>query len=280
MTVGEFRRDCAKSIGTFAPEEAHVLCDILLANVLGCDRSALLLSLDRKMETEDARRMAEAVSELSLGVPVQYIVGSCWFYNREIKVGRGCFIPRGDTEFLAAAAVAALPEGGSFADLCSGSGCIAAAVAQTLKPNKGYALELSRKALPYAEENLKDFPNIAVRRFDVLDEEDYLALAGELDEGLDVLVSNPPYIPTDDIASLDVQVHYEPETALDGGEDGLDFYRRLAKDAHRYVARGGMLILEVGEDQAAEVLRLFEKRDYAMVIKDLEGKDRFLKIAF
>ena len=89
MTVGEFRRDCAKSIGTFAPEEAHVLCDILLANVLGCDRSALLLSLDRKMETEDARRMAEAVSELSLGVPVQYIVGSCWFYNREIKVGRG-----------------------------------------------------------------------------------------------------------------------------------------------------------------------------------------------
>lgn len=61
--------------------------------------------------------MAEAVSELSLGVPVQYIVGSCWFYNREIKVGRGCFIPRGDTEFLAAAAVAALPEGGSFADL-------------------------------------------------------------------------------------------------------------------------------------------------------------------
>lgn len=99
-----------------------MLCDILLANVLGCDRSALLLSLDRKMETEDARRMAEAVSELSLGVPVQYIVGSCWFYNREIKVGRGCFIPRGDTEFLAAAAVAALPEGGSFADLCSGAG--------------------------------------------------------------------------------------------------------------------------------------------------------------
>ena len=121
MTVGEFRRDCAKSIGTFAPEEAHVLCDILLANVLGCDRSALLLSLDRKMETEDARRMAEAVSELSLGVPVQYIVGSCWFYNREIKVGSGCFIPRGDTEFLAAAAVAALPEGGSFADVDSGA---------------------------------------------------------------------------------------------------------------------------------------------------------------
>ena len=111
MTVGEFRRACASQIAAFAPDEASVLCDILLAHVLGCDRSALLLSLDRKLEEADARRMAEAVSELSLGVPVQYIVGSCWFYNREIKVGRGCFIPRGDTEFLAAAAVAALPEG-------------------------------------------------------------------------------------------------------------------------------------------------------------------------
>ena len=106
MTVGEFRRVCASQIAAFAPDEASVLCDILLAHVLGCDRSALLLSLDRKLEEADARRMAEAVSELSLGVPVQYIVGSCWFYNREIKVGRGCFIPRGDTEFLAAAAVA------------------------------------------------------------------------------------------------------------------------------------------------------------------------------
>ena len=94
MTVGEFRRTCASQIAAFAPDEASVLCDILLAHVLGCDRSALLLSLDRKLEEADARRMAEAVSELSLGVPVQYIVGSCWFYNREIKVGRGCFIPR------------------------------------------------------------------------------------------------------------------------------------------------------------------------------------------
>ena len=231
MTVGEFRRVCASQIAAFAPDEASVLCDILLAHVLGCDRSALLLSLDRKLEEADARRMAEAVSELSLGVPVQYIVGSCWFYNREIKVGRGCFIPRGDTEFLAAAAVAALPEGGSFADLCSGSGCVAAAIASTLKPKKGYALELSRKALAYTEENLKDFDNVAVRRFDVLDEEDYLALAAELDGGVDVLVSNPPYIPTDDIAALDVQVHFEPENALDGGEDGLRYYREIVQRA-------------------------------------------------
>ena len=96
-----------------------------------------------------------------------------------------------------------------------------------------------------------------------------------------LIVCNPPYIRSGEIASLDREVKdFEPRIALDGGADGLDFYRRLAREANRYVARGGMLILEVGEDQASDVLRLFEKRDYAIVIKDLEGKERFLKIAF
>ena len=275
MTVGEFRRVCASQIAAFAPDEASVLCDILLAHVLGCDRSALLLSLDRKLEEADARRMAEAVSELSLGVPVQYIVGSCWFYNREIKVGRGCFIPRGDTEFLAAAAVAALPEGGSFADLCSGSGCVAAAIASTLKPKKGYALELSRKALAYTEENLKDFDNVAVRRFDVLDEEDYLALAAELDGGVDVLVSNPPYIPTDDIAALDVQVHYEPENALDGGEDGLRYYREIVRNAPLILNRGGTILFEVGIRQSDDVRKILADAGYSTAcIKDDQKIER------
>lgn len=275
MTVGEFRRACASQIAVFAPDEASVLCDILLAHVLGCDRSALLLSLDRKLEEADARRMAEAVSELSLGVPVQYIVGSCWFYNREIKVGRGCFIPRGDTEFLAAAAVAALPEGGSFADLCSGSGCVAAAIASTLKPKKGYALELSRKALAYTEENLKDFDNVVVRRFDVLDEEDYLALAAELDGGVNVLVSNPPYIPTDDIAALDVQVHYEPENALDGGEDGLRYYREIVRNAPLILKRGGTILFEVGIRQSDDVRKILADAGYSTAcIKDDQKIER------
>ena len=96
-----------------------------------------------------------------------------------------------------------------------------------------------------------------------------------------IIVCNPPYIRTEEVAALAREVKdFEPRIALDGGEDGLDFYRRLAKDINRYVARGGMLILEVGEDQAADVLRIFEKRDYAIVVKDMEGKDRFLKIAF
>ena len=279
MTVGEFRRTCASQIAAFAPDEASVLCDILLAHVLGCDRSALLLSLDRKLEEADARRMAEAVSELSLGVPVQYVVGSCWFYNREIKVGRGCFIPRGDTEFLAAAAVAALPEGGSFADLCSGSGCVAAAIASTLKPKKGYALELSRKALAYTEENLKDFDNVAVRRFDVLDEEDYLALAAELDGGVDVLVSNPPYIPSKVILSLEPEVRsYEPKLALDGGETGTEIYARLIPQAAQRLKAGGFLALEAEEFEFDAIERMFDDTgcfENFRTFCDYSGQKRF-----
>ena len=276
MTVREFRRVCASQIAAFAPDEASVLCDILLAHALGCDRSALLLSLDRKLEEADARRMAEAVSELSLGVPVQYIVGSCWFYNREIKVGRGCFIPRGDTEFLAAAAVAARPEGGSFADLCSGSGCVAAAIASTLKPKKGYALELSRKALAYTEENLKDFDNVAVRRFDVLDEEDYLALAAELDGGVDALVSNPPYIPTDDIAALDVQVLAQQ------GLSSVEILRRyygedieIVRNAPLILKRGGTILFEVGIRQSDDVRKILADAGYSTAcIKDDQKIER------
>lgn len=171
--------------------------------------------------------------------------------------------------------MAALPEGGSFADLCSGSGCVAAAIASTLKPKKGYALELSRKALAYTEENLKDFDNVAVRRFDVLDEEDYLALAAELDGGVDVLVSNPPYIPTDDIAALDVQVHYEPENALDGGEDGLRYYREIVRNAPLILNRGGTILFEVGIRQSDDVRKILADAGYSTAcIKDDQKIER------
>ena len=96
-----------------------------------------------------------------------------------------------------------------------------------------------------------------------------------------LIVCNPPYIKTSEIPALQREVRdWEPRIALDGGEDGLDFYRRLAREISRYIAKGGMLMLEVGEGQAEEVLKLFEKRDDAMVVKDYQGVDRILKIAF
>ena len=92
---------------------------------------------------------------------------------------------------------------------------------------------------------------------------------------------NPPYIKSGEIAELQSEVrNFEPRIALDGGEDGLDFYRRLASEVSRYIVKGGMLMLEVGEGQAEDVLKLFEKRDYAMVVKDFAGVERILKIAF
>ena len=96
-----------------------------------------------------------------------------------------------------------------------------------------------------------------------------------------LIVCNPPYIKSSEIKNLQSEVRdFEPHIALDGGEDGLDFYRRLSKEITRFITRGGILMLEVGEGQAEEVLKLFDKRDYAMVVKDFSGVDRFLKIAF
>lgn len=160
-------------------------------------------------------------------------------------------------------------------DMCTGSGCLAIAIAKGCSGTNVSvtAADVSDAALMLAKENANY--NSAVVHFIQTD------LFENIRGRFNVIVCNPPYIKTAEIAGLDVGVKdFEPRIALDGGEDGLDFYRRLAKDVNRYVARGGMLILEVGEDQAADVLRLFEKRDYAIVIKDLEGKDRFLKIAF
>ena len=179
------------------------------------------------------------------------------------------------TDSVVLAYFAGMKKATSVCDLCSGSGCVAAAIASTLKPKKGYALELSRKALAYTEENLKDFDNVAVRRFDVLDEEDYLALAAELDGGVDVLVSNPPYIPTDDIAALDVQVHYEPENALDGGEDGLRYYREIVRNAPLILKRGGTILFEVGIRQSDDVRKILADAGYSTAcIKDDQKIER------
>ena len=275
MTVGECRKEYTRIISAFAPDDAAVLCDILLSSVLGCDRSALLLSLDREISSEDENKLACGIHELSMGVPVQYVIGSCYFMGREIKVGRGCFIPRYDTEFLAAAAIAALPVGGSFADICCGSGCISAALAQTLKPSKGYALELSPKAAAYAAENLSPFPSVEVLRFDALDDDDYDALAGRLDGGLDVVVCNPPYIPSADIPLLSAQVQYEPETALDGGEDGLKFYREIIRLAPKLLKDEGTVLFEVGINQSDDVCSLLEASGRKTArIKDDAGIER------
>ncbi len=241
--------------------------------VLDIKRSEL--SSERIISPAESKQIASIVEKRLTGRPLWYIIGDVDFCGCTIKVDERVLIPRPETEQLAEIAIKTVEEGDKVLDMCTGSGCLAIAIAKGCagKNISVAAADVSDAAIMLAKENAN--LNSAVVHFVQTD------LFDNIRGRFNVIVCNPPYIKTAEIAELDREVKdFEPRIALDGGEDGLDFYRRLAREINRYVARGGMLILEVGEDQAAEVLRLFEKRDYAIVIKDLEGKDRFLKIAF
>jgi len=216
-----------------------------------------------------ARGYAE---KLEAGEPLDYVLGNTDFCGIKINVDKRVLIPRFETEVLAAEAVKlinAKGDGAKALDICTGSGCIAAYIAK----NSGcevVAADVSEQALEVAGVNLKGL-GVKLVRSNMFD---------NIDEKFDVIVSNPPYVRTADIDGLAPQVTAQPRLALDGGADGLDFYRQIAKSVRSYLARDGILLLECGEGQPEEILKLFEKRDYAMVMKDLNGVDRFLKIAF
>lgn len=242
--------------------------------VLGIPRSQLG---DKSLvvRSSEAKKIDEIVCKRLTGRPLWYIIGDTEFYGCKINVDERALIPRPETEILADHAIKTVEDGDKVLDLCTGSGCIAIAIAKNCaaKHVQVTASDVSEAAIMLAKENANyNSVDITFIRSDLFD---------KIHGRFNLIVCNPPYIKTSEIASLDREVRdYEPRVALDGGDDGLDFYRRLAREIPRYIAKGGMLMLEVGEGQAEDVLKLFEKRDYAMVVKDYRGIDRILKIAF
>lgn len=275
MTVRECREQTKEILETVLGDEAQVATDILLSHYLGAERAVLLAHLDDAAPDGLPYLLADAVNKISAGIPIQYVLGSCWFYGLEVKVGPGCFIPRSDTEILAKAAIGILNGGGSFVELCAGSGCVSMAIAENVKGVRGAAAELSLKALPYTEANLEKYPNIKVKRVDVLDPDELASLSDEWGEGFDLLVCNPPYIPTADIQNLSIQVQYEPETALDGGENGLKYYRYIIANADLIMKEKHRILFEVGIGQAPLVAEMLKVMGYSVAIfKDYGGIER------
>lgn len=242
--------------------------------VLGIPRSQLG-EKERVVKPSEAKRIEEICEKRLSGRPLWYVMGDTDFYGCRIKVDERVLIPRPETEILAEHAIKTAEEGDKILDLCTGSGCIAIAIARNCADKKVQvtASDVSDAAIMLARENAAcNSVDITFVQSD---------LFSKIHGRFNLIVCNPPYIRSADILTLQREVReWEPRIALDGGEDGLDFYRRLAREIPRYIAKGGMLMLEVGEGQAEEVLKLFEKRDYAMVVKDYSGVDRILKIAF
>jgi release factor glutamine methyltransferase len=230
---------------------------------------------ERILRRAQVKKLLAVVDERLTGRPLWYIVGDADFYGYTIKVDERVLIPRPETEELVQHVVNGVEKECQILDLCTGSGAIAISVYKELEKAgrkvKMTAVDISAEALELAKENAE------------LHEADVLFIQSDLFTRLrgrfDIIVTNPPYIPTAEIETLQREVKsFEPRLALDGGEDGLAFYRRIAADASKYLNRGGMLIMEVGEGEAEKVAKLFKGSAYSMIIQDFNGVDRYVKI--
>lgn len=238
-------------------------------------RKSAVASEERILKVAQAKKIVKIADERLTGKPLWYIIGDTDFYGYTIKVDERVLIPRPETEELAALVVGVAEEGQSILDLCTGSGAIAISVYKELEKSnrkaKVTAVDISADALELAKENAE--ANEAEILFIQSD------LFSRIRGRFDIIVSNPPYIPSAEIQTLQREVKdYEPRLALDGGADGLDIYRRIAKDASKYLNRGGVLMMEVGAGQAQEVVKLFKSCAYSMILKDFNNIDRYVKI--
>ena len=216
-------------------------------------------------------KLAGMLWRLKNGEPLQYIIGKWDFYNSEFFVGEGVLIPRPETEELVERAVFDIKQLGQCVvyDLCSGSGCIGISVAKACPNAQVYLVEKSKDAYFYLEKNAKGIDNAHIINGDICQIIDL--------PKADVIISNPPYIRSSEISSLQSEVRQEPLMALDGGVDGLDFYRIINDKWSCAFNKKGILYLEIGEDQGDSVISILSNYTNIEVYKDLYGNDRIIR---
>lgn len=216
------------------------------------------------------KKFADLLWRVKSGEPLQYVIGKWDFYESEFFVGEGVLIPRPETEELTdlAVKIAQKIENPVVIDLCSGSGCIGISIAKKIKTSTVYLVEKSEKAFYYLLKNAKDVPNVNSLNKDIF--------ALPQIEKADIIVSNPPYINSGDIDLLQKEVQREPRMALDGGQDGLDFYRFIAENYKDYLKPDGVLLFEIGETQADAVADILKSNSYSdiEIKKDIYGNAR------
>jgi release factor glutamine methyltransferase len=259
--------------------------ELLLCFVLGVDKLKLFLNQYLEVTDESYARYRELLRRVADGEPLQYVTGESYFMGHRFAVGPAVLIPRPETEVLCDLAIRILRERAEAAaprvlDLCTGSGALAISIALALPSVQLTASDISPAALAVARANAEALGASARIVFASGDLFDGLALPGEEGgERYDMIVTNPPYIRTDDISGLSREVRdHEPLQALDGGVSGLDFYHRIAPAAGRYLTAGGILLTEIGWDQGTEVKAALSAAGFSevKVMQDLSGRDRIV----
>lgn len=271
LTLKEALAKAVDKLQQMEVPDADIDAWYLLSYVTGLDRAAFFLHGEEPMAEPDMIRYCDLVTKRGERIPLQHLTGEQEFMGLDFHVNEHVLIPRQDTECLVER-VLPYVDGKRVLDVCTGSGCIAIAIAKLGKPFIVHGVDISEEALAVARQNATEL-NASVELF-----------AGDLmtrmDGQYDVIVSNPPYIPPSVIEGLmpEVRLH-EPMLALDGGQDGLEFYRRIAGQAVTRLAPNGRLFLEIGCEQVAAVAEILQKQGYreVQVFQDLAGKDRIVQ---
>ena len=250
-------------------DDAKIDAWYLLEFATGINRTLYYLRADEQLSAEQEEKYREYISVRAKHIPLQHITGVQEFMGLEFCVDEHVLIPRQDTEVLAEQVLESLEPNMKILDMCTGSGCILISLLKHGTGLCGTGVDVSEDALKIAEKNAK--------KFDVNANFIKSNLFDEVNEQFDVIVSNPPYIPTAVIEQLQDEVRfYDPRLALDGKEDGLYFYREIVKKSIKYLRQNGKLYFEIGHDQAEEVKQLMEDAGFSsvQVKKDLAGLDR------
>jgi len=283
MTVLEAIQKSTEFLAKRGVEPPRLQAELLLAHVLKLPRMKLYLNFERVLTVPETDALRELVRRRGTREPLQHITGSVSFCGYEMTVNRAVLVPRPETELLAEAGwqmLTGLNRPATALDWCTGSGCLAIALAAKHPAVQVTATDLSPEALAVAEKNAA--ANGVAERIRFLAGDGFAALAQVAEpEGrqFDLIVTNPPYIPSAEIAELEPEVReFDPRLALDGGGDGLDFYRRLAVEAGEYLRPDGRLMAEFGDGQAPAVKKMLEDEKWIVeaVRADYSQRDRFL----
>ena len=260
-------------------EDSNLKARVVLADLLGKNKEYLMIHGDEEIEDGLNKIFLDKIERLKNNEPLQYVINKQEFMGFEFYVDKNVLIPQPDTEnlveeiiYLSEKIRKSDKKELRILDMCTGSGAIAISISKLIENSLVYASDISKKALKVAEENSsKNQANV------LFFESDLFKKISELYK-FDIIVSNPPYIETDTIKTLSEEVKNEPMLALDGGKDGLDFYRKISEDAKKYLNKDGFLAFEIGYNQKFAVENLLKENGYKNIYsrKDLSGNDRIV----
>lgn len=279
MTVLEAIQKSADFLGKKGVESPRLNAELLLAHQLQLPRMKLYLNFERPLSAAETDGLRELIKRRAAREPLQHITGATSFCGCDIKVSRAALVPRPETELLAELGWQFLstinPQLSTALDFGTGTGCIAIALAVKCPAAKITALDISADALALARQNAAQ--NNVAERMEFLQGDGLAALANG--SQFDLIISNPPYIATAEIETLSPEVRdFDPRLALDGGADGLDFYRRLAREAGSFLKPNGKIMLEFGDGQAPAITAIFETEKWIVeaVKEDYSQRARIL----